>query len=213
MMIAIAVIMGASWFGSHSHRGLTRHTDAPGHAFGSWTSPQIDRLAKQRLELPTIGMKLEPAQGYDYFSVRMPQASEADAIVAFINRNDRIVGRIQAFDPEKQNWPPQPSDFGDSIQIKSPAGESPADADSAMIDFGPSSDFRIQVQTILYDAVTITWASPRKSPAWPQRMHVGKCLCGERELLIQLYEIGARTDQPDYQSGPIAALANSIHPS
>lgn len=109
---------------------------------------------------------------------------------------------------------PKPIDFGAAVSVKF-AGKESADtpgAKNVIIDVGPMSDFRMQVQTILYDNAKITWASPRKSPAWPLRIHAGKCELGPRTLLIFVYEMQAKNPIPNYQEGPIAAIAGALRP-
>lgn len=214
-LVVIAVILGIGAFESLNQRSGDRN----GFAFGSWTGPTIHRILDERVESEILGVKIEPVPGYAFFLVDKPNDGERSTNIAFINRAASILGEIRPFDPSRHNWPPKPIDFGAAVSIKF-AGKEPADtpgaddpgAENVIIDVGPMSDFRMQVQTILYDNAKITWASPRKSPAWPLRIHAGKCELGPRTLLIFVYEMQAKNPIPNYQEGPIAAIAGALRP-
>lgn len=204
-LIAIAVVMGVGWFGSLRTRPSGRYGDPNESPFGSWTGPHIQRIVDQKIESEEMGLKIDPVPDYAFFLVGRPNDGPGAAKISFINRNESILGEIRTFDPTRDSWPPPAIDFGDAVNVK-------VDAEKAVIDVGPMSDFRMQVQTILYDEATIIWASPRKSPVWPHRVHFGKCELGPHILLISVYELQAKNPVPDYQEGPIAAIAGALRP-
>ena len=209
MLVAIAVVMGIGWFGAKDGQQGRRPGERPGFAFGSWTGPRIRPILGQTIESAELGLQIDSVDGYVFFDVDQPDDGQAPSNISFINRSESILGEIKPFDPTNQIWPPQAIDFGQSVNIEIDGDPS---ADSAVIDVGPMSDFRMQVQTILYDEAKIVWASPRKSPAWPLRIHIGKCELGERTLLISVYEMDAKKPTPDYENGPIAAIAAALRP-
>jgi hypothetical protein len=96
--------------------------------------------------------------------------------------------------------------------IEALEGGAPGGAASETIDFGPGSEFRIQVQAMLYPHAEIVWAAPRRSPAWPLRVHFGKCVVGSQKLWLAVYELNATQPTVDYQDGPIGTLARALRP-
>jgi hypothetical protein len=204
-LIVIAVLLGVSWFGSLRTPSSGRYGDPNGLPFGSWNGPRIQRLVDQKVESEQMGLRIDPVPDFAFFFVDRTGDDLVAPNISFINRNESLLGEIQSFDPTRHSWPPNAIDFGDAVNVKV------AD-ETAVFDVGPSSDFRMQVQTIRYDDAKITWASPRKSPVWPLRVHLGKCELGGRVLLITVYELEARKPVPDYQAGPIAAIADALRP-
>lgn len=83
---------------------------------------------------------------------------------------------------------------------------------SLTVDLLTVSRPRIQVQTIRYPHATVVWASPRKSSAWPLRVHLGKCQMGRQTLLLSLYELNATRPEIDYSGGIAAEVATALHP-
>lgn len=209
MLVAIVVVIGISWFGGRRDRQDDGPRGRSGHAFGSWTTPDIMPILDDTAQSEWLGLRIDAVKGFAFFLVDHPEDGQGPSTVSFINRNESILGEIKAFDPSNDVWPPQANDFGQVVNFNKNAEGS---EEQVTIDLGPISDFRLQVQTVLYDDTRITWASPRKHPAWPLRIHIGKCELGGETLLISVYEMQARTPSPDYEDGPIAALAAALRP-
>ncbi len=185
--------------------------------------PKVVPIDSKEIISQPLGVRIEPAEGFAYFV--LDEANEAVPIedqksISFLNLSKKLLGKLEPFDPEVQPWPPRAKDFGDTVRLASEAlaeewierqASSSDSVDETTLLIGPSTDFRLQVQTMLYGESRITWASPRKSPAWPLRVHLGKCRVGDRDLLVRLYELDAQTPEPVYDGGAIEALGQSLH--
>lgn len=209
MLVTIAVVMGISWFGARGDIDGEFGSDPPGHAFGSWTIPDIRPLTGPSTRIEELGIRIDSADGFAFFALDREDEGHGSAAITFVHRKASILGEIKAFDPDVTAWPPEPIEFGPSINIQLAENDT---TDEPVIEIGPSSDFQIQVQTILYRDATITWASPRKCPTWPLRIHIGRCELGDRTLRISIYEMDAKTPKPSYEAGPIADLAAALAP-
>ena len=205
VLVFAAVVLTVAWFGA----GGKRMRDQAGHAFGFWEKPDIVPILEDTARSETLGIRVDAVEGYSFFFVDHPGDGVGPATISMINRKDAILGAIKAYDPLSDQWPPQADDFGYSVSIKEMAGSSPGEPELGV---GPPDDFQLQVQTILYGETKVTWASPRKSPAWPLRMHLGKCEIGDRTVLLSIYEVHAKSPEPDYEQGPIAEIASALSP-
>lgn len=217
MLIAMVVVLGIGWFGGRSDRENGRG-GRPGHAFGAWDTPQIASVTEPTARSVSIGLEIDAVPGFAFFLVDRPDDGLGPSTVSFINRKDLILGEIKAFDPAADTWPPSSDDFGQVVNLQTGPIETGPEQSGEQSDeqpslrLGPPSDFRLQVQTILYGDTEIVWASPRKSPAWPLRIHRGKCELGSKTLLISVFEMQAQSADPDYTLGPIAVLAAALRP-
>ncbi|QEF96112.1 hypothetical protein Mal15_01380 [Stieleria maiorica] len=210
MAVLMGVVMAVAWFGAIGDPPEGRFGRRGGHAFGSWTTPDIVPILEQTVESSELGLRINPVDGYVFFRINQPgDAGRAASAISFINRNASILGQIRSFTPGVTDWPPTADDFPPSVQLE--MGDEDA-TEPAVLRVGASDDFQLQVQTMRYGQATIHWASPRKSSAWPLRVHLGKCAVGHRTLLVSVYEMDAQTPPPDYQQGPIAALAQALGP-
>lgn len=203
-LVAMMVVLTVAWFGD----GKSSRDDG-GFAFGAQTRPEIVPIRDQIIQRPELGVAIHSIENFDFFRVDLSGARQVDPAVSFINRKQKIVGTITAFDPNQDDWPPQAVDFGHTVNFKHNLDHPIAPSTFRV---GPQDDFRLQVQAMLYGETQITWASPRKSPAWPLRIHIGKCQVGSRTLKISIYELHAVTPEPDYENGPIADFAAAICP-
>ncbi|KAA5542185.1 hypothetical protein FYK55_15380 [Roseiconus nitratireducens] len=202
-LIVCAIVLVISWIGSHSNRPSSRQME--GYAFGTWGRPPIQPLTRDSVESVKMGLKVLPIEGFQFF--KSPSGPDpGNVTLGFVNRGEQLLGEIRRFDPERDAWPPRPDEFGQSLQL---ASESEPDADNGFL---MRSDSRIQVQTILYDDAVVTWASPKKSMAWPLRVHIGRCELADQLLRITLYEVNSGTPVPVYDEGPIATLGNALRP-
>ncbi len=209
MLVVMVVVMGVAWFGATGDRPSGRDGQRRGDAFGSWTTPDIMPIQGKTVESPELGLRIDTAEGFLFFLLDHPDDGQGPSTISFINRNASILGQIRTFYPTVSTWPPTAADFPPSVQLD--LGDEDA-TQPAVLRVGASDDFQLQVQTILYKNATIDWTSPRKSSAWPLRVHIGKCALGQRTLLVSVYEMDARTPSPDYQQGPIGVLAGALCP-
>jgi len=160
-------------------------------------------------ESKELDLRIAAVDGFAFFRVDQADDGRGPTSISFINRSAKILGHIKPFDPAVSTWPPTAAEFPPSVNTTGGDDDSP---DQTAIVIGPSSAFQLQVQTIRYDHTTVHWTSPRKSSAWPLRVHLGKCDLGTHTVLIWVYEMNAKTPIPDYQEGPIAALAGALGP-
>ncbi|PAY17476.1 hypothetical protein CKO51_21410 [Rhodopirellula sp. SM50] len=209
MLVVMVVVMGVAWFGATGGRPGGRDGQRQSDAFGSWTTPDIMPIHDKTVESQELGLRIEAAEGFLFFLLDHPDDGQGPSTISFINRKASILGQIKTFDPAASTWPPTAADFPPSVHLD--LGDEDA-TEPAVLRVGASDDFQLQVQTILYDNATIDWASPRKSSAWPLRVHIGKCALGQRTLLVSVYEMDAQTPSPEYQQGPIAVLAGALGP-
>ncbi|QDV47918.1 hypothetical protein Enr13x_78300 [Stieleria neptunia] len=209
MLVVMVVVMGIAWFGASGDRPSGRDVRWRGDGFGAWTTPDILPIQGKPVESQALGLRIGAAEGFLFFLLDHPGDGQGPSTISFINRNASILGQIKTFDPSASTWPPTAADFPPSVHLD--MGDEDA-TEPAVLRVGASDDFQLQVQTILYQNATIDWASPRKSSAWPLRVHIGKCALGHRTLLVSVYEMDAQTPSPDYQQGPIAVLAGALAP-
>lgn len=66
---------------------------------------------------------------------------------------------------------------------------------------------------IATSTLTVNWACPSRSAAWPVRAHLGRCTIGGQSLLIGVHELAAKSGPVDYRSGVFHAIAQAIRTS
>ncbi|MCA9140302.1 MAG: hypothetical protein KDB00_26205 [Planctomycetales bacterium] len=211
MLIAMLVVIGIGWLGGHGTH--TSDGGRPGDSLAAWDIPDIVPILEPTARSESLGLEVDAVSGFAFFHVDRLKDSRGLSSISFVNRAQMIIGEIKSFDPLTDTWPPVADDFGqvvgvrgrDDLVVAKPSDDHPS------INMGPLSDHRLQVQTILYGETEIIWASPRKSPAWPLRIHLGKCKLGPRTYIIAVYEMQAQSPNPDYTQGPIADLAAALH--
>jgi hypothetical protein len=227
MVIAIAIILGIGLLGEQREAERMVDGDRAGLAFGTWTGPDIDPLSGNPIRCPELGIAIDPLDGYRFYRVDRPDDGREAPLISFINRGALLVGRIRTFDPRTDSWPPAADQFGHPpvddggptqstaprrSQTQGSTAETEAGDQAVSIGLLTAGRPRIQVQTIRYSKATVVWASPRKSPAWPLRVHLGKCQLGERMLLLSLYELNAKRPEIDYSDGLPAEVVSALHP-
>ena len=204
MAVVLAVTAIGSWTKLSGDRGR-----GEGRAFGTWEKPKVFAVDEGPARSDVLGVGLRPIEGFAFYLVDYPNDDRGPASISLINRGQAILCEITRFDDLDTPWPPEPSDYGLTVSLRRGVG---AEGEQTGLGVGPLPDFRLQVQSMLYDQTRVIWASPRKSPTWPLRLHLGKCDLGDRTVLIKVYEMQAQTAEPDYASGPIAEIASALFP-
>ncbi|MEL7338129.1 MAG: hypothetical protein AAFN70_18190, partial [Planctomycetota bacterium] len=161
-----------------------------------------------KIEMSELGIQLDQVEGFLYFNVNAAEETTPSQIT-FFSREQSLLGRIQSFDPRQDLWPPTVKSFVDATVIdlgsEGVEAQSPFQKES-------EDELRLQVQEKIYENSRITWASPRTMTHSTNRVHLGKCDVGDRAVLICVYEWDSASPEPDYASGPLAVIADSIHP-
>lgn len=214
MIIAIAVILGIGLLSQHEDDRAFQSGASDGFAFGSWTAPNIAAINQGPFDCPELGISIDDLDRFTFYRLNRPDERNDPPVISFINRSQLLVGRIEIFDSRTDSWPPDPDQFGHPPADQAPTVEAANENTDDVLPVAMQSPGRpqIQVQTIRYPDSTFVWASLRKSPAWPLRVHIAQCQVGERTLRVSCYELNAKSHEIDYLQGPMSQIANALHP-
>ncbi|MCC9600838.1 hypothetical protein LOC67_09695 [Stieleria sp. JC731] len=225
-VFAIAVILAIGWLGFN---GADRSRDPNGEiSLDSLLVPDVLQLEQSEIQCDPLGITIETPAGFSFYAVNQ-KPSQLTA-VSFINRQAKLIGSVDEFDPDVDQWPPKADLFqpwkSEEIQkngIVDTVDQSiPSDQQDSIerlgvppnsLAFDTLSDSRLQVCSVLYENVQIEWISPMKSPSWPFRVHQGRCDVAGKSILISIFELDSKSPTPVYDEGPIAAFANAIRPN
>lgn len=216
MWFASAVILVIAIWSDYDYQQYRPIDQEEGFAFGGWMLPEVVPLVEEITEAPLLDLQIEAPEEFRFFRVRSGGRPDSEAI-AFIHRESALIGSIRPFDPESETWPPDRSMFGSMPSLTFAdlgfTDEENGIFDLPMEELFPGDSLRLRVQSILYPGYRCLWVTPRNSPQWPLRIHIGRLESEDHPtLILRMFEFEATGSDPNYETGPIAELAESLRP-
>lgn len=209
LWILIGVVMGIALLGDWEYRVNAPKEANAGYAFGGWRAPIIEPISMNSTIELSSEFEMDHLEGFRFYRARFPGDRGVGAI-AFVNTDASIVGSITVGDSRLDTWPPERKAF---LREPTIAGITLFDAVSLLPPLKlVSEDDSLLARSIDYREIHCDWVTPRKASNWPARTHIGRFTTddGSQTMVIRLQEFSADQSPPNYESGAIGRLGNSL---
>ena len=210
VILAMSAANDQSFFGSSARR----HEEPE---YASWQLPEISQADPAEWLSRETGLDFKPIDPFRARLVSYDRPGQRTFAIGLTNPAQSMVAQIAPAVDDQQDWPPAMDQFGDTVFLSDIEQHAQSDIQLGDIQLGdiqlsdgPIQDPRMLTEKVDYGHARVTWMTPRKSAAWPARMHLGRCVIGDTTLRITVHQLRAESPQPDYHSPPFRDLVRSL---